>query len=156
MFWYEKLSSNIESLWQNIKYKTQNLFAKLNTTQQVCNQGVSQVLWAAVYRYLPNRSSSLNFQIVSKWHFWKLKKCLSWRRSDYLLGIFDIRIPFCETKSIIFFLHAFLRKQRHRRHHEWCSRLYLKFVKKRTILSIFFPSKTSWERDYNLPSWAQH
>ena len=86
----------------------------------------------------------------------KLKKCLSWRRSDYLLGIFDIRLPFCETKSIIFFLHAFLRKQRYRLHHEWCSSLYLKFVKKGAILSTFFPSKRDWERDYNLPSWAQH
>ena len=73
-----------------------------------------------------------------------------------MLGIFDIRIQFCETKSIIFFLHAFLRKQRYRWHHEWCSSLYLKLVKKGPILSTFLPKKRSWERDYNLPSWAQH
>ena len=41
MFKYDKSSSNIEYLEQNIKYKTQNLHAKLNTTQLVCNQGVS-------------------------------------------------------------------------------------------------------------------
>ena len=32
MFKYDKSSSNIEYLEQNIKYKTQNLHAKLNTT----------------------------------------------------------------------------------------------------------------------------
>ena len=85
----------------------------------------------------------------------KLKKCLSWKRSDYLLGIIDIKIPSCETKSIIFFLHAFLCKQRCRRHHEWCSSFWLKFIKKGPIFPTFFPNKRGWERDCNIPSWAQ-
>ena len=38
---YGNSSSNIEYLEQNIKYERQNLHAKLNTTQLVCNQGVS-------------------------------------------------------------------------------------------------------------------
>ena len=37
---YDK-SSNIDYLEQNIKYKTQNLPAKLNTTQLICNESVS-------------------------------------------------------------------------------------------------------------------
>ena len=41
MFKYDKSSSNIEYLEQNIKYKTQILHAKLNITRLVCNQGVS-------------------------------------------------------------------------------------------------------------------
>ena len=41
MFRYDKSSSNIEYLEQNTKYETQNLHAKLNTTQLVCNEGVS-------------------------------------------------------------------------------------------------------------------
>ena len=41
MFRYDKAWSSIEYLEQNIKYKTQNLHAKLNTTQLVCKQGVS-------------------------------------------------------------------------------------------------------------------
>ena len=41
MLRYGKSSSNIEYLEQNIKYKTQNLPAKLNTTQLICNQSVS-------------------------------------------------------------------------------------------------------------------
>ena len=36
MFSYDKSSSSIEYLEQNIKYKTQNLHAKLNTTQLLC------------------------------------------------------------------------------------------------------------------------
>ena len=36
MFRYDKSSSNTEYLEQNIKYKTQTLHAKLNTTQLVC------------------------------------------------------------------------------------------------------------------------
>ena len=48
MFRYDKSSSNIEYLKPNIKCKTQNLHAKLNTTQLVWNQGVSWALWAAV------------------------------------------------------------------------------------------------------------
>ena len=85
----------------------------------------------------------------------KLRKCLSRKRSAYLLGIIDIKIPCCETKSIIFFLHAFLCKQRCRRHHEWCSSLWLKFVKKGPILPTFFQNKRRWERDCNIPSWVQ-
>ena len=73
-----------------------------------------------------------------------------------MLGIIDIKIPCCETKSIIFFLHAFLCKQRCRRHHEWFSSLSLKFVKKGPIFPTFFPNKRRWERDCNIPSWAQH
>ena len=72
-----------------------------------------------------------------------------------MLGIIDIKIPCCETKSIIFFLHAFLCKQRCRRHHEWCSSLWLKFVKKGPILPTFFQTKRRWERDCNIPSWVQ-
>ena len=41
MFRYDKFLSNIENLEQKVKYKTQNLHAKLNTTQLVCNQSVS-------------------------------------------------------------------------------------------------------------------
>ena len=41
MFSYDKSSSNIEYLKANIKYKTRNLHAKLNTIQLVWNQGVS-------------------------------------------------------------------------------------------------------------------
>ena len=67
-----------------------------------------------------------------------------------------MNIPCLETKSIIFILHAFLCKQRCRWHHEWCSSLWLKFVKKGTILPTFFPNKRLWERDCNIPSWAQH
>ena len=52
---------------------------------------------------IPNRWPSLNFTIVSKQHFLKLKKCLSWKKSDYLLGIIDIKTSCCETKIIIFF-----------------------------------------------------
>ena len=48
MFKYDKSSSNIEYLEQNKKYKTQNLPAKLNTTQLICNQSVSYFLSAAV------------------------------------------------------------------------------------------------------------
>ena len=73
-----------------------------------------------------------------------------------MLGIFFIKILCCDTKSIIFFLHAFLCKQRCRRHHEWCSSLWLKFVKKGPIFPpTFFPNKRCWERDCNIPSWAQ-
>ena len=73
-----------------------------------------------------------------------------------MLGIIDIKIPCCETKSIIFFLHAVLCKQRCTRHHESCSSLWLKFVKKELIIfPNFFPNKRRWERDCNIPSWAQ-
>ena len=41
MFRYDKSSSNIEYLKPNIKYKTRNLHAQLNTAQLVWNQGVS-------------------------------------------------------------------------------------------------------------------
>ena len=41
MFFYDKSSSSREYLEQNTKYKTQNLHTKLNTRQQVCNQGVN-------------------------------------------------------------------------------------------------------------------
>ena len=41
MFSYDKSSSNVDYLEENIKYKTQNLPAKLNTTQLMCNQSVS-------------------------------------------------------------------------------------------------------------------
>ena len=41
MFRYDKSSSSTGYLEQNMKYKTQSLHAKLNTTQLVCNQGVS-------------------------------------------------------------------------------------------------------------------
>ena len=85
----------------------------------------------------------------------KLKKCLSWKRSDYLLGIIDIKIPCCETKSIVFFLHAFLCKQRCRRHYECSSSWWLIFVKKRPIFPTFFPNKRRSEQDCNIPSWAQ-
>ena len=85
----------------------------------------------------------------------KLNKCLSWKRSNYLLGIIDIKTPCYETKSIIFFLHASFCKQRCWRHHEWCSSLWLKFVKKGTIFPTFFPNKRSWQRNCNIPSSAQ-
>ena len=85
----------------------------------------------------------------------KLKKCLSWRKSDCLLGIIDIKIPCCETKNIIFLSHAFLCKQRCWQHHEWCSSVWLKFVKKGPIFVTFFPNKRWWEQDCNIPSWAQ-
>ena len=48
MFKYEKSSSNMEYLGQNIKYETQNLPAKLSTTQLICNESVSEVLLAAI------------------------------------------------------------------------------------------------------------
>ena len=83
--------------------------------------------------------------------FWNL----SWKRSDYLLGIIDVKIPWCETKSIIFFLHAFSCKQRCRRHHEWYSSLWQKVVKKGPIFSTFFPNTRRWEQDCKIPSWAQ-
>ena len=73
-----------------------------------------------------------------------------------MLGIIDIKIPCCETKSIIFFLHAVLCKQRCQRHHEWCSSLWQKFVKKGPIFPTFFPNKRRWEWDCSIPSWAQH
>ena len=41
MFRYDKSSSNIEYLEQNIKYETQNLLAKLNTTLLIRNQIIS-------------------------------------------------------------------------------------------------------------------
>ena len=72
-----------------------------------------------------------------------------------MLGIIDIKIPCCETKSIIFFLHAVLCKQRCQRYHECCCSLWLKFVKKEPIFPTFFPNKRRWERDCNIPSWAQ-
>ena len=40
-FRYDKSLTNIEYLEQNIKYETQNLTAKLKTTQLICNQSVS-------------------------------------------------------------------------------------------------------------------
>ena len=73
-----------------------------------------------------------------------------------MLGIIDTKIPCCETKSIIVFLHAFLCKQRCRWHHEWCPSLWLKFVKKRPISLTFFPNNRGCERDCNIPFWAQH
>ena len=73
-----------------------------------------------------------------------------------MLGIIDIKIPCCETKSIIFFLHAFLCKQRCRLHHEWWCSLFLKIVKKGPIFPTFFPNKRRWGGDCNIPSWAQH
>ena len=63
---------------------------------------------------------------------------------------------FFHTKSIFFFLHEFLCKQKCRRDHYWFSSLWLKFVKKRPIFPTFFPNKRRWERDCNIPSWAQH
>ena len=48
MFRYDKSSSNIKYLEQNIKYKTQNLPPKLSTTQLMYNQSVSLGLSAAV------------------------------------------------------------------------------------------------------------
>ena len=65
-------------------------------------------------------------------------------------------IPCWETKSILFFLHAYLCKQRFRQHHEWSSNLWINFVKKRPIFPIFCTSKRRRERDSNIPSWAQH
>ena len=41
MFRYDKSSSNIEYLEENIKYKTQNLPAKRNTTQLIGNESDS-------------------------------------------------------------------------------------------------------------------
>ena len=61
-----------------------------------------------------------------------------------------------QNKSIIFFLHVFSCKQRCRRHHEWCSRLWLKFVEKGSIFPTFFSNKRCWERYCNILSWAQH
>ena len=86
----------------------------------------------------------------------KLEKCLSWKRSDYLLGITDIIIPCCEIKSIILFLHAFLCKQRYQRYHKWCSSLWLKFIIKGPIFPAFLTNKKRWEWYCNIPSWAQH
>ena len=85
----------------------------------------------------------------------KLNKFLSWKRNNYLLGITDKKIPCWETKSIIFFLHAFLCKQRCRRHDECCSSFWLKFVKIGPIFPTFFPNKRRWEPDRNISSWAQ-
>ena len=68
-----------------------------------------------------------------------------------MLGIIDIKIPCYETKHIIFFLHAFLCKQRCRRHHEWCFSLWLKFVNKGPILPNFFTNKRRSEQDCNIP-----
>ena len=59
------------------------------------------------------------------------------------------------SKKHYLFLHAFLCKQRCRRHHEWCSSLWLKFVKKWPIFSTFFPNKRRWERDCIILSRAQ-
>ena len=42
-----------------------------------------------------------------------------------------------------------------RRHHEWCSSLWLKFFKKGPISPTFLPNKRRWERDCNIPSRAQ-
>ena len=66
-----------------------------------------------------------------------------------------MKIRWCETKSIIFFLDAFLGKQRCRRYHEWCPSLWIKFVKKAPIFLTFFLNKRLWEQDCNIPSWAQ-
>ena len=85
----------------------------------------------------------------------KLKKCLSWKRNDHFLGIIDIKISCCEAKIIIFFLPAFLCKQRCWPHREWCSSLWLKFVKKGPIFSTFYPNKRYWEQDCNIPFGAQ-
>ena len=78
------------------------------------------------------------------------------KEEGLLGGIIDIKIPCCERKSIIFFLHAFLCKQRYRRHNEWwCSGLWLKIVKKGPIFLTLFPGKRRWERNCNIPSWVQ-
>ena len=71
------------------------------------------------------------------------------------LGIYDIKILCCGTKSIISFLHDFLCKQRCRRHHEWSSSLWLKLVKKGPRYPTFFPNKRRWEQNCNIPSRAQ-
>ena len=99
----------------------------------------------------------------------KLRKCSSWQSSNSLLGIIDIKILWCATKSIIFFsifraltvlllyfLHAFLRKERWWLYHEWCSSLWLKLVKKKDQYSRpFSQAKKCWEHGCNIPSWAQ-
>ena len=77
------------------------------------------------------------------------------KEKHYLLRIIDIKIPCCEPKSLIFILHPFLCKQRCWRHHERCSSLWIKFVKKGPIFPTFFPNNRRWERDCNIPSWAQ-
>ena len=51
---------------------------------------------------------------------------------------------------------CFLCNQRWQPYHEWCSSLWLKFVKKGPIFPTFFPSKKCWEWSCNMPSWAQH
>ena len=78
------------------------------------------------------------------------------KEEGLLGGIINMKIPCCETKRVIFFLHAFLCKQRYRRHNErWCSSLWLKIVKKGPIFLTLFPSKRRWKQDCNIPSWAQ-
>ena len=72
-----------------------------------------------------------------------------------MLGITDIKIPCCEPKSIMFFLHTFFCKERCRRHYKWCFSLWLKFVKKGQIYPNFFRNKKRWERDCNIASWEQ-
>ena len=54
------------------------------------------------------------------------------------------------SKSIMFFLHAFLCKQRLRQHHEWCSSLWLKFLTKGPIFLTFFQNNKR-----NIPPRAQ-
>ena len=58
------------------------------------------------------------------------------KEKHYLLGIIDIKIPCCETKSLIFFLHVPANI-------------------KGPIFPTFFPNNRRWERDCNIPSWAQ-
>ena len=50
---------------------------------------------------------------------------------------------------IIFFLHAFLCKQRWRPYHDGVPAYDYNSSKKRPIFPPFFPSKKRWEQDYN-------
>ena len=88
----------------------------------------------------PNHWPSLNFPIVSIKNFLKLKKCLSWKSSDYFLGIIDIKILWCATESTIFsvfraltvsLLHFFacIFIKTKMAVVLWCSSLWLQFIK---------------------------
>ena len=76
-------------------------------------------------------------------------------RSNYLHRIIDIKILWCATKSIIFFsifraltvsllhfLYAFSCKQRWQLYHEWCSSLWVRFVKNKDIPDLFPKQET--------------
>ena len=95
----------------------------------------------------------------------KLKKGLSWKSSNYLLGIIDIKVLWCATKSTTFSIfialtvsllhlfHAFLYKQRWQSYYGVLAYDY-NSSKIRTNIPDLFPKQETLGKGCNIPSWA--